>query len=132
MKRDMDLVRKLLIRIEEVYEPGAGKISISQVMIEGYDAQTIVEHLVLMHEADLLQNINAKQYVTGSTVVSIGNLTNKGYDTLEQIKNDTIWNKTKDIVIKNGLPMVIEVIKDVAATVISAATEGAVKAIKNG
>lgn len=130
MKRDMDLVRKLLMKIEEVYEPGSGKISVSKVMIDGYDAQTVVEHLMLMKEADLLQSIDAKTYVTGSTVVSIGNLTNKGYDTLEAFKNDTIWNKTKDVVKEKGLPIVIDVFKDIASSLISAATEGAIKALK--
>lgn len=130
MKRDMDLVRKLLMKIEEVYEPGSGKISVSKVMIDGYDAQTVVEHLMLMKEADLLQSIDAKTYVTGSTVVSIGNLTNKGYDTLEAFKNDTIWNKTKDVVKEKGLPIVIDIFKDIASSLISAATEGAIKALK--
>lgn len=118
MKRDMDLVRKLLIKIEEVYEPGQKGISVSKVMIDGYDAQTVVEHLMLMKEADLLQSIDAKTYATGSTIVSIGNLTNKGYDTLEDFRNDTIWNKTKDVVKEKGLPMVIDVFKDVASTII--------------
>ena len=126
----MDLVRKLLMKIEEVYEPGSGKISVSKVMIDGYDAQTVVEHLMLMKEADLLQSIDAKTYVTGSTVVSIGNLTNKGYDTLEAFKNDTIWNKTKDVVKEKGLPIVIDIFKDIASSLISAATEGAIKALK--
>lgn len=130
MKRDMDLVRKLLMKIEEVYEPGSGKISVSKVMIDGYDAQTVVEHLMLMKEADLLQSIDAKTYITGSTVVSIGNLTNKGYDTLEAFKNDTIWNKTKDVVKEKGLPIVIDVFKDIASSLISSATEGAIKALK--
>lgn len=130
MKRDMDLVRKLLMKIEEVYEPGSRKISVSKVMVDGYDAQTVVEHLMLMKEADLLQSIDAKTYVTGSTVVSIGNLTNKGYDTLEAFKNDTIWNKTKDVVKEKGLPIVIDVFKDIASSLISAATEGAIKALK--
>lgn len=130
MKRDMDLVRKLLMKIEEVYEPGSGKISVSKVMIDGYDAQTVVEHLMLMKEADLLQSIDAKTYITGSTVVSIGNLTNKGYDTLEAFKNDTIWNKTKDVVKEKGLPIIIDVFKDIASSLISSATEGAIKALK--
>ena len=130
MKRDMDLVRKLLIRIEEVYEPGQKRISASELVIDGYDAQTVVEHLMLMRDAGLLQDVVAKTYVTGSTIVSVGNLTNKGYDTLEDFRNDTVWNKTKDVVKEKGLPMVIDVFKEVASTIISSITEGALKSMK--
>lgn len=130
MKRDMDVVRKLLMKIEEVYEPGQKRISVSELMIDGYDAQTVVEHLMLMRDAGLLQDIVAKTYVTGSTIVSVGNLTNKGYDTLEDFRNDTVWNKTKDVVKEKGLPMVIDVFKDVASTIISSITEGALKSMK--
>lgn len=130
MKRDMDLVRKLLIKIEEVYEPGTGEISVSRVIIDGYDVQTITEHLLLMEEAELLQSVKAKQYITGAIVVSIGNLTNKGYDTLEQFRSENVWNKTKEVVTEKGLPLVIDVFKEVASTVIASITEGAIKAMK--
>lgn len=130
MKRDMDLIRKLLIKIEEVYEPGMVNINVKNVLIDGYDTNTIMEHLRLMDDAGLFQGIQAKQYVTGSTIVSIGNLTNKGYDTLEEFKNDTVWNQTKEIVAEKGLPLIIDVFKDVASAVIASITEGALKAIK--
>ena len=77
VKRDMDLIRNLLIKVEEVYEPGAGSINFSKIRIDGYDDKVIAEHLLLMKEAGLIRNINAKQYVTGSTMLSIGNLTNE-------------------------------------------------------
>lgn len=46
MQRDMDLIRNLLIKIEEVYEPGAGSINFSKIRIDGYDDKVIVEHLL--------------------------------------------------------------------------------------
>ena len=122
MQRDMDLIRNLLIKIEEVYEPGAGSINFSKIRIDGYDDKVIVEHLLLMKEAGLIRNINAKQYVTGS------NLTNEGYDTLEKFRNDTVWNKTKEIARDKGLPMLIEIFNQVAGTVIAGITEGALRA----
>lgn len=128
MQRDMDLIRNLLIKIEEVYEPGAGSINFSKIRIDGYDDKVIVEHLLLMKEAGLIRNINAKQYVTGSTILNIGNLTNEGYDTLEKFRNDTVWNKTKEIARDKGLPMLIEIFNQVAGTVIAGITEGALRA----
>lgn len=129
VKRDMDLIRNLLIKVEEVYEPGAGSINFSKIRIDGYDDKVIAEHLLLMKEAGLIRNINAKQYVTGSTMLSIGNLTNEGYDTLEKFRNDTVWNKTKEIARDKGLPMLIDIFSQVASTVIAGITEGALRTL---
>lgn len=129
MKRDMDLIRNLLIKVEEVYEPGADSINFSKIRIDGYDDKVIAEHLLLMKEAGLIRNINAKQYVTGSTMLSIGNLTNEGYDTLEKFRNDTVWNKTKEIARDKGLPMLIDIFSQVASTVIAGITEGTLRTL---
>ena len=129
VKRDMDLIRNLLIKVEEVYEPGAGSINFSKIRIDGYDDKVIAEHLLLMKEAGLIRNINAKQYVTGSTMLSIGNLTNEGYDTLEKFRNDTVWNKTKEIARNKGLPMLIDIFSQVASTVIAGITEGTLRTL---
>lgn len=129
VKRDMDLIRNLLIKVEEVYEPGAGSINFSKIRIDGYDDKVIAEHLLLMKEAGLIRNINVKQYVTGSTMLSIGNLTNEGYDTLEKFRNDTVWNKTKEIARDKGLPMLIDIFSQVASTVIAGITEGTLRTL---
>lgn len=129
VKRDMDLIRNLLIKVEEVYEPGADSINFSKIRIDGYDDKVIAEHLLLMKEAGLIRNINAKQYVTGSTMLSIGNLTNEGYDTLEKFRNDTVWNKTKEIARDKGLPMLIDIFSQVASTVIAGITEGTLRTL---
>ena len=129
VKRDMDLIRNLLIKVEEVYEPGAGSINFSKIRIDGYDDKVIAEHLLLMKEAGLIRNINAKQYVTGSTMLSIGNLTNEGYDTLEKFRNDTVWNKTKELARDKGLPMLIDIFSQVASTVIAGITEGTLRTL---
>lgn len=130
MKRDMDLVRKLLFRIEETYIPGEKEIDISDLQIDGYDSKTISEHLTLMYDAGLLQDMRKKTYITGEMIFGVGNLTNKGYDTLEEFRSDTVWNKTKEVVQNQGLPVVLDVFKSVASTVISSITEGVIKSMK--
>ena len=45
MKRDMDLIRKILFYVEDNYI--AGQIWISEITIEGYDANVITEHVLL-------------------------------------------------------------------------------------
>ena len=48
----------------------------------------------------------------------VGNLTWEGYDFLEKIRQDTVWNRTKDLITQKGLPMALEVVKDVSSTII--------------
>ena len=47
MKRDMDLVRKILLEIEEQYVSS----SIIDLKIEGYDSETIAYHCKILYEA---------------------------------------------------------------------------------
>lgn len=130
MKRDMELIRKILFYVEENYT--AGQVWIKQINIDGYDSNTITEHIILAYESGFFQDINnistlcCKEYW-------VGNLSNEGYDFLDKIRNDTIWNKTKIEITKKGLPMVAETIKTVATAFITAAAEGMTNSIlKNG
>ena len=130
MKRDMELIRKILFYVEENYT--AGQVWIKQINIDGYDSNTITEHIILAYESGFFQDINnistlcCKEYW-------VGNLSNEGYDFLDKIRNDTIWNKTKNEITKKGLPMVAETIKTVATAFITAAAEGMTNSIlKNG
>ena len=59
----------------------------------------------------------------------VGNLTNDGYDFLDKIRQDTIWNKTKETITKKRLPLIVDVVKEVATGIISSMTEGTVKGL---
>ncbi len=65
--------------------------------------------------------------MTGNLI--LGSLTWAGHDFLEKIREDTVWNHTKEVITKKGLPMVVDVIKQVSAALITSMTEGAIKAI---
>ena len=126
MKRDMELVRKIMFKIEDEFD---GE-SIRDLEIEGYRLVTIAEHCRLMFEYGLLDEYKPIG-ADGIPVLTffVGNLTWEGYDFLDKIRQDTIWNKTKDVITKKGLPMVLDVIKEVSTAVITSMTEGAIKAI---
>lgn len=126
MKRDMDLIRNILFYIEDNYAPGQEWIR--TVEIEGYDDATITEHILLAYQNGFIQNLQDIR-AFGGTSYWVGNLTNEGYDFLDKIRADTIWNNTKKVIREKGLPMLVETIKTVSTAIISAATEGAVKAI---
>ena len=128
MKRDMELIRKILFKIENDYQ---GE-TLRAPRIDGYDLVTVAEHCKLLRDYGLLD-----EYIpigaNNAPVITflVGNLTWEGYDFLEKIRQDTVWNKTKSVITQKGLPMILEVVKDVSATIIASMTEGAIKALKN-
>ena len=124
MKRDMDLCRKILFTIEE-----SEKMVIYNIDIEGYSLEQISYHCKLLNEAMLISDYNAQYSNNSIYAFAVGQLTWEGHDYLDKIRNDTIWVKTKEIITKQGLPMLIDVIKPVAQSIITSMTEGAIKAI---
>ncbi|WEZ07573.1 DUF2513 domain-containing protein [Priestia flexa] len=92
MKRDMDLIRKILIQVEEKENEYLEELQ----PIEGYTEEEVQYHLRL---------ISGQKFVNAYYADNTGRVTNltwEGYEFLENIKNESIWNKTKDVVAKNG------------------------------
>ena len=130
MKRDMELIRKILFYVEENYTAGQGWIK--QINIDGYDSNTITEHIILAYESGFFQDVKNIATLSGNAYW-VGNLSNEGYEFLDKIRNDTIWIKTKTALTKKVLPMVAETIKTVATAFITATAEGMTNSIlKNG
>ena len=126
----MELIRKILFYVEENYTEG--QVWIRQIDIDGYNADTITEHILLAYESGFFQDIHNISSL-GCRAYWVGNLSNEGYDFLDKIRNDTIWNKTKNTITEKGLPMIAGTIKTIATAFITAATEGIVNSIlKNG
>lgn len=122
MKRDMELIRNILIKIEDEVD-NTVKHNIS---IDGYSMEQVAYHCSLLYDGNLI-NDYAARYADGKLYIfGVGRLTWEGHEFLDKIKSDTIWNKTKDIVIKKGLPLAIDVLKDIAAAIISGMTQSAI------
>lgn len=92
----------------------------------------IADHCQLLYEAGLINSYRPYRGGQGVKILSysVGNLTNSGYDFLDKIRKDTIWENTKDIIKEKGLPMVIDVIKEVSSTLISSMVEGTIRGLK--
>ena len=86
MKRNMDLIRDVLIYIEE------DKDLHDLVDIYGIDNKILSEHFKLMIEADLVRGQVINENVEPSFVY--WGLTWKGYDSLE-IRKTSVWEKIK-------------------------------------
>ena len=96
MKRDMDLVRRLLFLIEEQND------TFSELKLpQDIDKTIAIYHLNLMEQAGLTEN-NIK-YASDEPYWVYSQLTWEGHDFLDSIKNDTIWDKTKESIKSKGL-----------------------------
>lgn len=93
MKRDMDLIRELLLEIEEF----EGKPSSS--MLTGrrneHDEYFVSEHLRLLLDAELINGV-VHQALKGPFAVLGISITWKGYDFLDSVRDPVVWQKTKE------------------------------------
>lgn len=99
MKRHPDLEREILLIVEADEHEGSQLLDLSN--IEGYSTQQVGYHVLLLHEAGLIEAIN---------VSSMGDrfdwiperLTMRGHQYLETIRDPEIWRKTKEGAAKVG------------------------------
>lgn len=99
MKRDPELIRKLLLFFDE--KPGAEHVEIPP--IDGYDELAIKYHLVLLHGAGYL----TCEPVTSSSsdrviYVLPFELTWNGHEFLDEIRNEHVWEDVMTTVREKG------------------------------
>lgn len=90
MKRDMDLVRNILIKIEQNENDDFYRNTFS---IAGYDQTTVDYHILLLKEAGLL-DAHISESEQGIFAQPI-RLTWSGHEFIDAARNDTIWEQTK-------------------------------------
>ncbi len=111
MKRDMELIRKLLFFFDEKETPEYVQIP----PIDGYDDLTIKYHLVLLYDAGLLRC----EPVTSSTsdrviYVLPFELTWDGHEFLDKIRNDSVWQRIRETIAEKGGSLAFGVVSKLA------------------
>jgi hypothetical protein len=105
MERNLDLIRQILLEIEQ--QPFEGKWI--DVEIEDHTPEEITYHVMLLHEAGLIEAINLTTY--GSIEWKPKRLTWQGHEFLDASRNDVLWKKAKATMREKGLGLAIEVVK---------------------
>lgn len=112
MKRDMELIRKLVLLFRDKEGPGM----IKDPEVDGYDREAIKYHCVLLHDAGLLRCEVIKSKTSDRTVdVWPFELTWDGHEFADKIASDTIWKKIRQKVGANGGALVYNVINRLAS-----------------
>ena len=89
MRRDMDLVRAILLAVEENEDP----YELLTPSIEGYSELQICHHIALLADAGL---VNARdRSAIGVYYWSAGPHTWAGHELLDLMRNDELWDVVK-------------------------------------
>lgn len=106
MKRDMDLVRKIMLAVEASERP----LDSTLIRISGYTTETITEHMRLLNEAGLIEGISAYS-VEHRLKWSELRLTWNGHDFIDAARNESVWTETVTEVRKKTGAVPFEVLK---------------------
>ncbi len=110
MQRDWEVIRKLLLKIEEL--PANGVLQSSQLATEGIDKDSAAFHMWLLIDAGLVDG-NSTDTVS-SRMCFARRLTWAGCEFLDGIKKDSNWNKVKETAKSRGLDLTFDVISATA------------------
>lgn len=112
MKRDMDLIREILLAIEA--RP-AGELIRTIEIPKGFTPEEAIGHLRLINQAGYL---DGKFETHGKTaLIAIHGLSNRGHDFLDAVRSETIWNKTKERLTEVGGAAALETVKALAVSI---------------
>jgi Hypothetical protein (DUF2513) len=115
MKRDMDVIRELLLKLEALTLPVNNPTILGgadgRVAIEGRQAEEILQHLFWLQEAGFLNppaNPNSRRQA-----IQFESLTWAGSDFLDSIRDAETWAKTKKAAAGAG-GFTVDLLKDLA------------------
>lgn len=109
MKRDLNLVREIMLLIEN--NDDRRELNIP----EEWDREVVAYHLKLLDQAGYVKN--STRWADNKPFLLIATLTWDGHEFLDSVKNSGIWNETKESIKKKGLELgsvPLDIVKDVA------------------
>src|SRR5215204_2447357 len=95
MKRDMDLVRLLLLEAEAAKDRVMTKHLPALEHFKGFDLPTIDHHVEVMAEAGLIVAYQETQTGKGTFGWNLIRLTWNGHEFVDTVRDPEIWRKTK-------------------------------------
>ena len=115
MKRDLDLVRQLMLQIEAL--PAAPPVQYRMSEIED---PVLLAHLEMLIEAGLVNGRISRSQGTRGDVISVSGLTWQGHEWIEMVRSQSLWNDVKSAVLDGGGVLTFELTKAVAAKILRA------------
>ncbi len=98
MKRDLELIRQLMLAIELKDT----RFSAQSIEIDGYNSSQINYHLQLLIEAKLAIGEVRNYLGSDQPTICIEKLSWEGCNFLDDARNESVWQKTMEIVKDKG------------------------------
>src|SRR6056297_716450 len=108
MKRDIDLIKEILLQMEESGNP----LQPVKIDIENRSQNEVSYHIKLLHQAGLIEAENVSG--TDSFKWIPISLTWHGHEFLDAIRNDTVWTKLKAKISEHGGNIPFQLLKELA------------------
>jgi hypothetical protein len=108
MKRDMDLIRAILLNIESSKEEDLiGR----RFTVDEYEDVLVARHVQLLIEAGLVEGSLISPQQAGVVAAYARRLTWDGHEFLDAARHDKIWNRAKKFIASQGGAVPFEVTK---------------------
>lgn len=117
MRRDMELIRKMLIAIEDNPSGWAP----DRFQIEGYSDDVIGYHAYLLVDAGLARGIDMTSSASTAPEYHVQTLTWVGHEFCQAAREDTRWKKAMRVVAEKGGAITFEVLKELLVSLMRGA-----------
>lgn len=111
MKRDNDLIRDILLKVEDASQP----LTLDTLEIEDFESGPVAYHVQLLDEAGYIHAI----FNWGDDIIQqaiIERLTWQGHEFLDSVRDDTTWSHTKSTIASTVGSASFEVVKALATS----------------
>jgi hypothetical protein len=115
MKRDLDLVRQLLLQIEGLPAGPPAQYRTSEI-----EDPVLLAHFELVIASGLVNGKISRSQSSRGDVISISGLTWDGHEWIEMVRSQSVWNATKSMLIDSGAALTYELTKAAASTILRA------------
>ncbi len=117
MTRDWEIIRAILIRLEESTTPNS---VVNMKDFDGIDEQAVAYNMRILKDAGCIE-ANISETFTGDNLIGAAiarRLTPKGHDLLDTMRNETVWNQVKSKFQSKGVDMTIDMVISVGRRVV--------------
>ena len=114
LKRNLDLLRLLLLEIENIDDISFDSRRLTHLS----EPITVYYHIHLLYEVGFIEALPYSSNTCPIPMYRILWITNAGHDYIDSIRNNTVWSKTKSLLSSSGTNFALHVVQDIATKVL--------------
>lgn len=117
MKRDLDLLRNMLLKMESL-DSSHGTVRLYTFKDLCDDEAVLSLHIHLLLDAGFIEAADIVHLDDAVDDFLITRITFDGYDYLDSIRNDSIWNEVKQKISSVGGSVSLDIVKELGVTLV--------------